>query len=55
MRPAVLLIVLAACGPSDGPKGDQGDTGPAGPMGAQGSAGPPGTTGQDVIEGVGTG
>jgi len=51
----LLLVVLAACGPSEGVKGDPGDTGPAGPMGAQGSAGPAGTTGQDVIEGVGTG
>jgi hypothetical protein len=49
------MLVLVACGPSDGPKGDKGDTGPAGPAGAQGSAGPTGTTGQDVIEGVGTG
>lgn len=55
MRLVSVLLVLAACGPSEGAKGDKGDTGPAGPAGAQGSAGPTGTTGQDVIEGVGTG
>ena len=39
MRPAALLILLAACGPSDGPKGDKGDDGDQGPQGIQGIQG----------------
>src|SRR4051812_43202097 len=51
----LLVVMLCACGPSEGAKGEQGPAGPAGPAGAQGTAGPPGTTGQDIVEGVGTG
>jgi hypothetical protein len=56
MRIAVVVLALVACGPAE--KGDRGDPGPQGDPGPIGQAGPPGptgTTGQDILEAVGTG
>ena len=50
---AVVLLVLAACGPAE--KGDPGAKGEPGATGGAGPIGSPGTTGQDIVEGLGTG
>lgn len=51
----VLISLVASCGPATGEKGDPGAQGPKGDPGPPGPAGEPGTTGQDILEAVGTG
>ncbi len=46
-----LLLLLAACTPSNGSDGSQGPTGPTGPQGTQGPSGPKGDAGSQGTQG----
>ncbi|NVB77566.1 MAG: collagen-like protein [Kofleriaceae bacterium] len=55
MRIAAVLLTLVACGPAEkGEPGDPGPKGDTGPAGQPGPIGAPGTTGQDILEAIGT-